>query len=1327
MTASPRAPVGERPAALHDFFARAARRFPDAIAVDVPPAPGRPHRRRLTYAELDQESAVVASVMCGLTWRGIAMILLPRTTDRLYVAQLGVLKAGWAYVCVDPSFPDGQLAQILADSAATVLLTDAEGARRAADVGYLGATVRMDQPLAFAGSVPPIEPEPDDLAYLIYTSGTTGRPKGVMIPHRAISNLVEGDIAEFGLGPGDRVAQGSSPAYDSSVEEVWLALSAGGTVVVLDEQTARLGPDLVGWLRTERITVLCPPPTLLRATGCSDPGRELPELRLLYVGGEALPEDVAERWAPGRRMVNGYGPTECTVTCVREDIVPGRPVAIGRPVPGTVAYVLDEQLQPVPPGEGGELCMGGAGLALGYRNQPDETRAKFVEHPTFGRLYRTGDLVSAAPDGTLFYHGRIDTQVKLRGYRVELEAIEACLVRCPGVREAACRVEGTGAGEALTAHVVPADPASLPDPDDLKARLQAALPAYMVPSFFALAHELPRSAGGKLRRDDLPPVVAAAGPRTPVAATDAPADPVQRTIVTALHEVLGSPSVDPEADFFDDLGGSSLQAAMLVSALRSHPVTAGLTVRDVYECRTVAALARRTGAGVADPAPVAAPVDRPLPRRALATTLQCGWLLIELMIAAPLAYWGVMVAGPWLAGRVGLALMPVLLALAGAVLRPLTAPVSVAVAVTAKRLLVGRFRPGRWPAWGGMYVRLWILQHLTRFVPWNTLAGTEFQNAALRRLGAQIGRRVHISRGVDVHRGGWDLLRIGDDVSVGPDAALRLVDLSDGQVVVGPVVLEDGATLEVRAGMDPGSRMQRGAVLRELSSLRSGDSAGPAEVWDGVPARPVGVAAPPPALTDRGRQLSPYWHAVATVLCRSLVTLLLELPFMVVAIKLITTWDLTYERVLAISAHPLANLGFLVGVAALSCLALVVSVCLEALAVRALGPVREGVISRWGLAYLRVMLKTELVTSAGDWLSGGLFWPVWLRWAGMSVGRGCEISTITNVVPELVKIGAGTFFADGIYLGGPRVRYGTVALAELRLGRNTFLGNHAVVPAGQRLPPDILVGVCTVADAATIGRGTSWFGHPAFELPRREVVELDRSLTHDPPRIRVVNRMFWEWLRFALPVVPLAALVSWLAAVQAAAGGLGPEALVLVALPAITVAVEVALALLVLGLKWALLGRVRPGVHALWSCWSSRWDFLYVAWGFIAGPVLSALEGTTLLQGYLRAMGMRIGRGVLLGDGFAQVVDPDMLEIQDGATVNAMFQAHTFEDRVLKIDRVRVGRHATLADATVPLYGADIGAGAYVAAHSVVMKRERLLPGLRYEGVPTTAGPVDAG
>src|SRR6185369_13243005 len=310
-------------------------------------------------------------------------------------------------------FPDEQVRDILADSEAVALLTNNAGLVRAQSLGFSGKLFDVAE-VATSASGAAVEPPtptwllPSTLAYIIYTSGTTGRPKGVMIEHRSIANLVNSDLREFDLSAEDRVGQNSSPAYDSSVEEIWLAFASGATVVVMDDDTIRMGPDLVPWLRRERVTVFCPPPTLLRATGCNDPLTALPELSLLYVGGEALPGDVADRWAQGRRLVNGYGPTESTVTAIRARIGEGEPITIGRPVSGLQAWVLNESLEEVADGQGGELCIGGIGLARGYRNRPELTAQKFPVHPRLGRIYRTGDLVHRNAGGQFHYHGRID-------------------------------------------------------------------------------------------------------------------------------------------------------------------------------------------------------------------------------------------------------------------------------------------------------------------------------------------------------------------------------------------------------------------------------------------------------------------------------------------------------------------------------------------------------------------------------------------------------------------------------------------------------------------------------------------------------------------------------------------------------------------------------------------------------------------------------------------------------------------------------------------------------------------------------------------------------
>jgi non-ribosomal peptide synthetase-like protein len=607
-----------------------------------------------------------------------------------------------------------------------------------------------------------------------------------------------------------------------------------------------------------------------------------------------------------------------------------------------------------------------------------------------------------------------------------------------------------------------------------------------------------------------------------------------------------------------------------------------------------------------------------------------------------------------------------------------------------------------------------MVQQVASAIPWWLMEGTGFQTMALRALGARIGRRVHIHRGVNLAQGGWDLLELGDDVTIGQEAILGLVELEDGDILVRPVRLGNGATMETRAGVEGDTRMEAGAQLTALSWLPPGGRIPPGERWDGIPAKPAGYA---PARPETAAGLPPALHDVLMVLarcgCGSLPTVIPGLLAALAALAL----GLNAERIAGWLDNPIVPAAVLLAGLGLLTASLPVTLALEAWMVRAMGRVPEGAISRWSLPYIRVRMKAEMLEAAGGWLAGALFWPVWLRWAGMKVGRGCEISTILDTAPEMVEIGAGTFLADGIYIGGPRIDRGTVTLARTRLGSGVFLGNHVVIPAGRNLPDDVLLGVCTVASEA-MESGRSWFGHPPFELPRREVVACDQRLTVKPSAVRYLTRLFWELLRFGLPIPPVLAGLAWLRAVAAAESAGGWIAVSAVVCGA-GLAAEAALCLLAVAVKWGLLGRIRPGQHPFWSCWCGRWDFLYVAWENWARATMAHLEGTLLLSWYLRAMGMKLGKRVVLGPGFAQVVDPDMLIVEDGATVNAMFQAHTFEDRVLKMDYVHVRRDATLGTASVPLYGADIGAGAYVAPHSVVMKGEHLLPGVRYEGAPT--------
>ncbi|MBI1302901.1 MAG: amino acid adenylation domain-containing protein [Phycisphaera sp.] len=1296
-----------------DLFDRVCAADPSACALEIPGV------ARLSYGELDRMAREIAArVAPRAAQDAVVAIALPRTDPTLYAAILGVMRAGAAYVAIDPAFPPRQAAAILADAGAVALIACPA---RAAALAAEGAAPPLVTPADLAETAPSRAPHaahPDALAYVIYTSGTTGKPKGVEIEHRSLLNLVEGDLAEFGLSAQDRVAQGSSASYDSSVEEMWLAWAAGGTAVVMDDESARLGPDLLPWLQRERITVLCPPPSLLRTLGTDDPERALPAIRLLYVGGEALAPDLAELWSRGRRLENGYGPTECTVTCLRGTVRAGEPVTIGRAIRGSFAAVVDPDeasLRELPDDAQGELVVGGASLGRGYRGQPETTRARFVEHPTLGRVYRTGDLVHRDSRGDFHYHGRIDAQVKLRGYRIELGAVEAALAAQEGVLEAACTVEGEGVERRLVAHVVlraaSGPEAHTPGPLDaeaLRMALARELPPYMVPAAIAAIPRVPRTVGGKIDRRALPAIGARNG-SVGTAADVPPSTETERVVARAFAAALGRDGeVSVDADLFDDLGFDSLTIAIAISRLRAREAVSAATVRAAYEHRTVRALAaalddardrgrstpRRTPSG-GTPIPRSTGASRPV----LVTTLQAAFLLAALVVASQFL-WIPPAGGAMeraldeggLRGALQLGAYAGLLALAYPV-------VAIAVGVAAKWMVLGRVKPGRVRAWSLAHLRQWIAVRCVAPIPWEVLELLGLAPSVLRLLGAKVGRGVHIHRGARFNDGGWDLLTLEDGATIGQDACLRTVELEAGTLVFDRVTVRRNATLETRAGMAAGSELGEGSILRALSNLARGEVHARA-ILDGVPARRIARAPEPPMVA------APPHPVVRLAVALGLLS--------AVAAALLLPWT-TALWLLGVSPNALE----LPRLAVATIMAAIGTVLMQALLVRALGPAPRGAFSLRGLAALRLSLQSMLVEGAGKWLSGTIMWPMWLNLAGARIGRGCEISTVTDVVPSTVEIGEETFFADGIYLGGPSLHAGTATIEPVGLAASCFIGNHAVLPSGTRLAPETLVGISTRGSGLPDEAGASWFGHPVFRLPRREVVDAPRELTHDPPLVRRVNRWAWELARFALPLGPVLVAVEWFRVMESASASQTTTFFRLVTLPLGVLAALATLALAILAMKWILVGRVKPGTHPLWSCWCSRWDYLYVAWGMWAAKPLAALEGTLLLVVYLRAMGCRIGRRALLGTGFSHVVDPDMLHFGDDVTVQALFQAHTFEDRVLKIDHVHIRDGATVGANTVILYGAEIGARAIVEPHSVVMKRELLSPDTRYEGVPT--------
>ncbi|HET7461732.1 MAG TPA: amino acid adenylation domain-containing protein [Longimicrobium sp.] len=569
---------------LHELVQAQAARTPAATALAWDGG-------RLGYRELNARANRLAHHLRAL---GVGPdvrvgICVERGPD-MVVGLLGVLKAGGAYLPLDLAYPAERLGYMLADSRPAVLLASSSTADRFARPGVPLLALDVDEAWA---DRPGTDPErgaltPDHLAYVIYTSGSTGRPKGVMVPHRGACNLVSAQVAAFAVEPESHVLQFASFSFDASVSEVLMALCRGAALHLPPAGAVLAGETLERAL--DGITHVTLPPSVLATLG--DDAR-LESVRTLVTAGEALPGSAARRWAPGRRLVNAYGPTEATVCAAlhpcRGDEEGGPP--LGRPLANVRVYVLDRRGDPVPVGVTGELYVGGAGVARGYLGRPALTAERFVPDPFGGRpgarLYRTGDLGRWRPDGTLAFAGRADHQVKVRGYRIEPGEIEARLREHPGVREAAVVAREDAPGEKrLVAYVVGDDTAAA---DALRAHLAAALPEYMVPGAYVRLERLPLTPNGKLDRAALP---SPEGDAHAAQAYEAPLGDTERTLAAIWAEVLGIDRVGRRDNFFE-LGGHSLLAVQVIARMRE--VGLHLEVQALFELPTLAALAAEVG------------------------------------------------------------------------------------------------------------------------------------------------------------------------------------------------------------------------------------------------------------------------------------------------------------------------------------------------------------------------------------------------------------------------------------------------------------------------------------------------------------------------------------------------------------------------------------------------------------------------------------------------------------------------------------------------------------------------------------------------------------
>ncbi|MGW2254568.1 non-ribosomal peptide synthetase [Kitasatospora sp. NPDC001660] len=550
---------------------------------------------RTDYAALERRTNRLAHALIarGIGPDQVVGLHAGRSTE-LVVGVLGILKAGAAFLPLDPGLPTERLTAMVADAAPALVVSTVGAVNGWQDLRTVEAEGVHDDAPAIAVS-------PSHLAYVLFTSGSTGRPKGVAVTHGSVLNLFDTWLARFGATPGEATSAWSSIGFDATIHEILLPLTTGAVLHVVPDDLRADPEALMDWLRRHRIVQAFLPPAYIRWID------EAPEerlaglaLRQLLTGVESLPEIALHRMTqvlPGLRICYGYGPTESTLYCTSyTDPQPlDRPCPIGRPLGNTRLYLLDERLQPVPTGVTGELWTGGAGLAAGYLNRPDLTDERFLPDPFVPgeRIYRTGDLARRLPDGNAEFLGRRDDQVKLRGFRIEPREVEAALLAVPGVREAAVLADRDEAGELRLVAAVGRGGARPRQPHEWRAALAERLPDYMIPALFVELPALPRGRSGKPDRAELLRQARAAVPQQVNTAT--PRDHVEMALYRIWKRVLVHPAIGITDNFFE-IGGTSISAIKVAAAVREE-FGDSLPVRDVIAHPTIETLAERLRTG----------------------------------------------------------------------------------------------------------------------------------------------------------------------------------------------------------------------------------------------------------------------------------------------------------------------------------------------------------------------------------------------------------------------------------------------------------------------------------------------------------------------------------------------------------------------------------------------------------------------------------------------------------------------------------------------------------------------------------------------------------
>jgi non-ribosomal peptide synthetase-like protein len=1272
----------------------------------------------LTYVQLDERANQLARHLTKQGARaGDRIGLLFDGSAQMYVSMLAVLKLHAAYVPLDVGFPADRLAFIAQDAAVSMLVTMSHlrGCLESVDVATLccvdeeAAAIDRQEPYRLTAEE--IGETDSDLAYIIYTSGSTGRPKGVAIEHPAICNFVRVAQEVYGIFSTDRVYQGMTIAFDFSVEEIWVPFWSGATLVPRPPGPNLLGRDLSDYLRANGVTAMCCVPTLLATID-----DELPNLRFLLVSGETCPCDLIERWhRAGRTFLNVYGPTEAAVTATWTRVRPSQSVTIGVPLPTYSIVILKEGARfALPPGETGEIGIAGICLSSGYVNRDDLTERAFIpdflgiENNASGRIYRTGDLGRINEQGQIEYLGRIDTQVKISGYRIELAEIESVMRHLPEIAQAVVDTHERAGGliELVGYYTLrPGAEGRNGFHTHLVETMRGRLPSYMVPSCFEELPELPTLPSGKVDRKRLPPP---SGARYLANASEmvAPDNDTEAALAEAFGELVGAKDVSVEAHFFDDLGANSLLLAQFCARVRDRlgdtpAMKNTVAMKDVYQHPTVRSLATFLKSQDV-PQSIALPSREPVH---IASTLSyVGCAMAQLMFyigAVLLGSYAFVVGFDWI-GHSANALQ----FYDRAVDYGFTMFVVLSVIpIMVKWMVIGRFKERTFPIWGLTYLRFWTAKQAMRLNPMGAFAGSPLYSLYLRSMGAKIGRNTLVLTRRIVCT---DLIEIGDNTVLREGVSCYGYKATGGRIRTGRTTIGSDVIVGEASLLDICTRLEDGAQLAHASALHEGQVVPACQRYHGSGAE----------------ETSEGWNVVEPRQCGSVRRVFFSIAQLLTAFAIIT--PIGFGIIAAALSVDVTNVaGSLVVFFGLLLLGLVLNVTIPRvlkLFMRADVVYRLYGFRWWAYENLRRLSNFTVY----NYMFGDSSYVVpYLKAVGVDLGKDVQQSGSNFGVshrwntPFLSHVGRGTLISDGLQFVNVDFSSSSFVLQHVSIGVQNFLGNSIVLPAQSRVGDNCLLATkVMVPTAGEMRKNVGLLGSPAFEIPRsvRRDERFDQYKTGAEFNRRLAAKNRSNLATIALFLISrwmfLYALILILSLIGNSHDTYDP--------------ISVALGLFAtLGFTlffWILIEKVSVGLRRLSPHYCSIYEPYYWFheryWKINETRWISLFDGTPFKPLIWRLLGVRVGKK-LYDDG-SEIIEKTLVDIGDHCTLGAstIMQSHSLEDGTFKSDHIKIGNRCTLETRSFTHYGVVMADDVVLRADAFLMKGETPPPGSTWLGNP---------